>query len=215
MTWFFKIIKLSKQSESKFILFLLKNLFFLIKGVKLEVHHLTEIKHLNNIVTKGNVRIGIDYFGFSSKHDRSFLNIRGRLIFNGNFSVGKGCRFDVGPKAIVEIAGNGYVSPNTSFIISHGLTIGNSCMISWGCQFLDDDFHTLEYENQNKITTNKITIGDNVWIGCNTFIYKGVNIPNGCVVASNSVVKSSFAEENSLIAGNPAIIIKKGVNWNG
>lgn len=213
MTWLIKMFQLAKQSESKFSPFLFKNLIYALKGLKLKAHHLTEIKNISNIVTNGNVRIGIDYFGFSSKHDRTLLNIRGKLIFNGNFSIAKACRFDVGPDAIIEIGGNGYVSPNTWFIISHGLKIGNGCVISWGCQFLDDDFHKLEYENQRQLKTNNICIGDNVWIGCNSFIYKGVNVPNGCVIAANSVVKSSFYEENVLIAGNPAVIVKRNIHW--
>lgn len=213
MNWLIITYRLSKQSESIFILFLIKNCYYALKGINIKAHHLTEIKNIPNIITHGDVNIGIDYFGFSSKHDRSFLNIRGKLVFKGNFSIAKGCRFDVGPEAVVEIGDNGYVSPNTLFIISHGLTIGNGCMISWGCQFLDDDFHTLEYENQKQISNNKITIGNNVWIGCNSFVYKGVNIPNGCVIASNSVVKSSFYEENTLIAGNPAVVIKRNITW--
>ena len=213
MNWLTKTYRLSKKSDSILIIFLIKNLFYAVKGIKITAHHLTEINYLSNIVTLGKVDIGIDYFGFSSKYDRTFLNIRGKLVFNGNFSIGKGCRFDVSPKAVIEIGGNGYVSPNTWFIISHGLTIGEGCMISWGCQFLDDDFHKLEYDKQKHLATNKITIGNHVWIGCNTFIYKGVNIPNGCVIASNSVVKSSFFEDNLLIAGNPAEIIKKDINW--
>lgn len=211
--WLAKQLKLSNQSESIFLLFLLKNLYFRIRGIKITAHHLTEIKNPGNITTNGSVKIGIDYFGFSTKRDHTFLNIRGKLIFNGCFSIAKGCRFDIGPKAIVEIGDNGYVSPDTFFIISHGLKIGRACMISWGCQFLDDDFHTLEYENKKQLQSNHIHIGDNVWIGCNSFIYKGVNVPNGCVVAANSVVKSSFYEENVLIAGNPAVIVKRNIHW--
>lgn len=214
MNWLITIYRLSKYSESIFILFLIKNLYYAIFGINIIAHHLSEIKNLKNIKTKGSLRLGIDYYGFSTKRDLTYLNIRGKLIFNGNFSIAKGCRFDVGKDAVVEIGDNGYVSPNTWFIISHGLTIGNGCMISWGCQFLDDDFHKLVYENRKQLESNKIKIGNNVWIGCNSYIYKGVNIPNGSVVAANSVVKSSFFEENILIAGNPAVVVKKGVNWN-
>ena len=203
----------SKQSESNFVLFLIKKISYRLKGKNIIAHHLTEIKHIRNIDTNGTVKIGIDYFGFSSKTDRTFINVRGKLIFNGNFSIGKGCRFDIGPNAVVEIGSGGYVSPNTWFILSYGLKIGNGCMISWNCQFLDDDFHKLEYENQKNNDNREIKIGNDVWIGCNSFIYKGVSIPNGCVIASNSVVKSSFYEENALIAGNPAKIIKSNIHW--
>ena len=50
-------------------------------------------------------------------------------------------------------------------------------------------------------------IGNNVWSGCGVKIYKGTVIPDNCVIASNSIVKGVFKEENSLIGGNPASII--------
>jgi serine acetyltransferase len=33
------------------------------------------------------------------------------------------------------------------------------------------------------------------------------------VIASNSIIKDVFKEKNSLIAGNPAKIIKRNVQW--
>ena len=43
---------------------------------------------------------------------------------------------------------------------------------------------------------------------------KGAKIPNNCIVGANSLVNKEFFEENCLIAGTPAKIIKKGVNWS-
>lgn len=208
-----KIFQQAKLSDSNFPLFLFKRIYYKLLGKNIIAHHLTEIKNPQNIETHGTLKIGVDYIGFSSKHDRTFLNVRGKLIFRGNYSIGKGCRFDVGPEALIEIGTGGYVSANTNFLISHGLKIGNDCMISWGCQFLDEDFHKLEYENKNEIKTKSIVIGNHIWIGCNSFIYKGVNISDGCIVAANSVVKSSFTEKNVLIAGNPAEIVKHNIIW--
>ncbi|MEJ7665610.1 MAG: hypothetical protein WKG07_41865 [Hymenobacter sp.] len=62
-------------------------------------------------------------------------------------------------------------------------------------------------------TTNDIVLGDRVWIGSRVSIFKGTVIPSGCVVASNSVVKGVFTEENALLAGNPAKVVKRNVQW--
>ncbi|UZE94359.1 hypothetical protein NKI27_09650 [Alkalimarinus alittae] len=52
-----------------------------------------------------------------------------------------------------------------------------------------------------------MTIGNNVWIGANTFILPGVTIHDGSVVAANSVV-SSDVPSMSLVGGNPAKLIR-------
>ena len=94
----------------------------------------------------------------------------------------------------------------------HELVIGDNCAISWDCQFLDEDFHNISYSGKRKVE-NSIIIGDNVWIGCGVKIYKGTVIPNGCVIASDSIVKGAFYVENSLIGGNPAKTIKENIEW--
>lgn len=96
----------------------------------------------------------------------------------------------------------------------HGLTIGNGCAIAWGCQFIDEDFHEVIYEGKRNIEKNDIVIGDNVWIGCNVIILKGASVARGSVVAAGSIVNSKFEEENVLIAGNPAKIVRHGVVWH-
>jgi Acetyltransferase (isoleucine patch superfamily) len=167
---------------------------------------------LKHISTTGLLEVATDYIGFMSRYDRTLLNVSGTLVVNGYYSIGRGCRFDIGPNAVAEF-GRGYVNPNTTFVIMNGITVGNDCAISWGCQFLDEDFHTIEYEGKRKRPEKKIRIGDHVWIGCNVTVLPGATIPDGCVVAANSVVKSAFSQKQALIAGNPAKIVKENVRW--
>lgn len=204
-----------KNSESIFILFLYKRILYLFKYKKnILAHHLVEIVNPQNININGLLKIGVEYFGFTSKNDKTLLNVRGELNFSSDFSIGKGCRFDIGPGAVANF-GSGYVSPNTIFVITKGIRVGDHCVISWGCQFLDSDFHRIKYKDYDSIIESEIIIGDRVWIGSNSYIYKGVKIPNGCIIASNSVVKASFDEENVLIGGNPAKILKRNISWEG
>jgi acetyltransferase-like isoleucine patch superfamily enzyme len=58
------------------------------------------------------------------------------------------------------------------------------------------------------IRTAPVKIGDNVWIGMNAVILKGVNIGDNAVIAAGSVVSKSVAA-NTIVAGNPAILVKQ------
>ena len=58
-----------------------------------------------------------------------------------------------------------------------------------------------------KLKTAPVKIGDNVWIGMNAVILKGVIIGDNSVVAAGAVVTKSIAP-NTIVAGNPAIVVK-------
>jgi acetyltransferase-like isoleucine patch superfamily enzyme len=201
-------------SEEGFLFFFIRCIGYRLRQKQVYAYKNTIIKGLDKLETKGALQIGLQDVGFMYKHDITFLNIRGRLVFEGEFSIGKGCRFDIGPEASVSVGKGGYVTAATTFIIMHRLVIGDNCAISWNCQFLDDDFHQLTYPDRKSSEDNSIVIGNGVWIGSNTCVYKGTRIADGCVVASNSVLKGVFSEKNVLIAGNPARIVKRDVKWS-
>lgn len=56
-----------------------------------------------------------------------------------------------------------------------------------------------------------ITIGNACWIGDNVFIREGVSIGNNVIVGANSVVTKSIPD-NVVVAGAPAVIIRKRVD---
>jgi len=205
------LIDKCQKSDSSFILVIIRHLRYKVSGKNILANNKAIIKGVANIHTNGLLQVGIDYVGFMHKHDRTYLNINGSLLFQGSYSIGKGCRFDIGNGAVAKF-GKGYVNSNTNFIIMHGITIGDGCAISWGCEFLDEDFHDINYRGK-KEKAPSIEIGNHVWIGSNVTVLKGSRIPDGCVIASGSVVCSVFERTNCLLAGNPAKVIKENVEW--
>lgn len=207
-----KFLKKIIGAEGNIISSLVKSLSYFLRGKKIIAHGKAKVKGLSNITTNGTLYLGTDYVGFMNSADKTFLNIRGKLIVNSSFSIYKGCRLDIGPQAICEL-GSGYINADTKLIIMHGLKIGDGCAIAWDCEFLDDDFHTLKWENKVEMQDKKIEIGSHVWIGSGVKILKGVKIGSNNVIAANSVVSKSFPEENVLIGGNPAKILKQNISW--
>jgi len=179
----------------------------IIKGYNVSIigHH--------NIDLQMPIEIGLMKVGFVSSKERTLLNIEGKLIISGTYSISTGVRIDVGKAGVIRIGKGGYINSFTKIIIHHSLTIGNNCMISWDCQFLDEDFHSIKYDARHE-NNNEIVLGDNIWVGCGVKVYKGSFIADGCVIASDSIVKGRFLEKNVLIAGNPAKVIKRDVFWS-
>jgi len=104
------------------------------------------------------------------------------------------------------------------------IDIGSHCLVSWNVGIADSDFHPLEpaqrlidaqalapffkdRPQRPKLRTAPVIIADNVWIGMNAVILKGVTIGENSVVAAGSVVTKSVAP-NSVVAGNPAVVVK-------
>lgn len=58
-----------------------------------------------------------------------------------------------------------------------------------------------------------VFIGDHVWIGEQVYITKKVTIPDESIVAACSVVTKRFELSNCVLAGNPAAIVKKNIQW--
>ena len=92
------------------------------------------------------------------------------------------------------------------------IEIGRNTLIGGNVKIIDNDFHPLEVEarsidDKTKIKAKPVKIGNNCFVGVNSIILKGTELGDGCVVGAGSVVSGVFPP-NSVIAGNPARIIK-------
>jgi len=64
------------------------------------------------------------------------------------------------------------------------------------------------YDYERYIDAPSIKIGDNCWIGAGAIILPGVIIGKHTVIAAGSVVTKSFLGGDSVLAGNPARVVK-------
>ncbi|WP_419803139.1 acyltransferase [Mucilaginibacter sp.] len=97
-----------------------------------------------------------------------------------------------GPRIV--IGNTVFIGTNCEFNINEGIKIGDDCLIASGCKFIDHD-HGIEM-NQLMLSQYgariKIIIGNDVWLGCNVIVLKGVNIGDGAIVAAGAVVTKSI-----------------------
>lgn len=150
------------------------------------------------------------------------------------------CQFCIGKNSHVEIGSNSYIntlsinamnfsdvsigrgfsciSCNIENIDEAGIkiSIGNNCMFSHHVEIRASDGHAIYELGTGKAinTPDKgVYIGNNVWLGMHVKVLKNTNIPDNTIVGAGSMVTKSFTEEHTIIAGSPAKVIKKGVNW--
>ncbi|MGL1935167.1 MAG: acyltransferase [Fibrobacterales bacterium] len=208
------LISTCRHSQTSLVVLGARALFYKVfYGITLLLHQKVSVRGACNIRSEGRLEVGVRYRGFQLKQDRTLLNIEGTLETKNDASVGRGCRIDVAKGATMTLGEGSYINCHSLITIQHGLTIGDACAIGWHCTLLDDDLHELSYEG--KVSKDPaITIDNHVWVGCGVKIYKGTALAEGTVVAADSVVRGVFTQKNTLIAGNPARVIKENVSWS-
>jgi acetyltransferase-like isoleucine patch superfamily enzyme len=115
--------------------------------------------------------------------------------------------------AVITIGDN--VAMSSTVLWSHqSITIGNNVQLGAQVIILDSDCHSLNYIYRRDLKTDQknknnapVTIEDDVLIGSNCIVLKGVTIGARSVIGAGSVVTKTIPAD-SIAAGNPAKIIK-------
>jgi acetyltransferase-like isoleucine patch superfamily enzyme len=94
------------------------------------------------------------------------------------------------------------------------IRIGAGCLIGANVTLADTDFHAINPANRrynrnpDEIAVRPIVIEDNVFIGADVFVLKGVTIGRNSVIGAGSVVTRDVPA-NTIAAGNPARVVKR------
>lgn len=181
------------------------------------IMHLTHVQYGHNLRLKGvpvifNKSGAILQIGDNVTIKSSFLsNLVG--LYSRTIIVTRA------PGAKITI-GNGVGISGATIYARKGISIGDNTCVGGNCKILDNDFHPIDMEDRIKllndahggdsdlIPSKEIMIGKNCFLGCNSIILKGTVLGDGCVVGAGAVVCGKF-EDNCVIAGNPARVIRK------
>ena len=176
-------------------------------------------KEKDKYIKNGNSNLdGLD-LNIRNPQDKIYLTVGDDCVINAKIQMAD-CQFEIGDRVFIN---------DSSFIAISGIVIGNDVLISWGCQFIDNNSHSLvstdrvkelaslkqkiedgtiandtDYSNVGKAP---IIIKDKAWVGFNSIIMKGVTIGEGAVIAAGSVVTKDVPDY-TVVGGNPARVIK-------
>lgn len=120
--------------------------------------------------------------------------------------------------AFIEIGDDSYIA-NASLVCSQKISIGRRVLIAGGVTIVDSDFHPIapaarladtialspigNRAQRPLIKTMAVYIEDDVYIGYNATILKGVRVGTGAIIAPGALVIQDVAPGNT-VAGNPA-----------
>ncbi len=97
-----------------------------------------------------------------------------------------------------------------SLCAAERITIGDNVVIGANSSIMDTDFHPLNPQTRKErpqdAKTAPVVVEDDVFIGMNALILKGVTLGKGCVIGAGSVVTRSIPSM-VIAAGNPARVI--------
>ena len=107
--------------------------------------------------------------------------------------------------------GNDCGLSGTTIVSASSIFIGNRVLIGSNSTLVDTDFHPLDWvERQMNPLNGKsapIIIEDDVFIGMNCVVLKGVRIGRGTVIGAGSVVSKNIPA-GCIAVGNPALVIR-------
>ena len=141
------------------------------------------------------------------------LNRNAHLQIEGNVDIYGDSTIYVNENATLIFSG-GYMNNRLNISVFDRVEIGRKVYVSENVSIRDSDNHTLMYDG--KTSTNisaPIVIEDNVWIGMNVTILKGVHIGTGAVIAAGAVVTKDVPA-GCLAAGVPAKVIRENISWS-
>lgn len=139
---------------------------------------------------KGEIKIGSKN-RFASIRDRNVIALTRPCYISaftsGKLSIGSNCGFS-----------------GTVIAAYHSISIGDNVKFGANCLIMDYEGHSEDSRSGKPLPIN---IEDNVWLGTNVVVLKGVTIGRNTLIGANSLVTRDIPA-NAVAAGSPCKVIR-------
>jgi acetyltransferase-like isoleucine patch superfamily enzyme len=112
----------------------------------------------------------------------------------------------------LRVGDDTFIGHHCRFSVSGSVTIGRHCLLARGITVNDFDGHVVDADRRRENATiapadsRPIVIEDDVWIGTNAVILKGVTIGRRAIVGAGAVVFRDVPPD-AVVMGNPAQVV--------
>jgi acetyltransferase-like isoleucine patch superfamily enzyme len=173
-------------------------------------------------ILPGNVRVGSDCYLESAGSFGPVASPRDPAVVIGDrVKIYGWTSFMVGGDGYVEV-GDDSVLVGPQFMCNERITLGRRVVVSYNVLLTDSDFHPVDPDlrpreaaaisyygdagDRVQVERRPIEIGDDVWIGAQAMIMKGVLIGSGARIEAGSVVTRDV-EAGAIVGGSPASVL--------
>jgi acetyltransferase-like isoleucine patch superfamily enzyme len=160
---------------------------------------------------------GIRHFGLAkiSRWPGSVISVGNNCVFRSDktsnlIGVNRRCIISTHDTNAVITIGDSCGFSGVTIGCLQAIHIGNHVLVGANAIITDFDWHNVNpLKRRDRCESSKpVIIEDNVFIGVNAIVLKGVSIGRNSVIGANSVVTANIPP-NCIAAGNPAKIVKK------
>ncbi len=171
----------------------------------------------SQVMAENDVQFALNSKVCNQQNNKSKIKIASNTNIAGMLLV-----FEYGGE--IEIGEYCYVGEFSRIYSGDRIVIGNNVLISHGVNIFDNNSHEVNpiereigYKGmlkngmsflKGRIDTSPVIIHDNVWIGMNSIVLKGVTIGKGAIISAGSVVTKNVPPF-TIVAGNPAKVVKE------
>jgi acetyltransferase-like isoleucine patch superfamily enzyme len=95
--------------------------------------------------------------------------------------------------------------------------LNHDILISNGCKIMSDDCHSIiDIQTLKRINPfgGAVTIQEHVWMGNQSTIMGNSIIAHDNIIGERAFVRNIYSQQNSIIAGVPAKVVRTGVTWD-
>ncbi len=186
-------------------------------------------KYVNLSIIGSNNTVVVEKLNYASKGSVNITIIGDNcnVILNKNISINSSISIVIGndhknftsvKDVYVEIGTNTTFESMSLVTFNSGsvVTIGSNCMFANNVTLMHTDSHPIYNIDTNKIVNyvSEMRVGNNCWLGNHVTLLKNSVLPDNTIVGLGAIVTKSFDKQYTILAGNPAKIVKENIFWD-
>lgn len=187
----------------------------LIKHLPLNSFRIFLLKKIFNYSIGKNVKIGKTIINCAKVTigDNVYIASNNVIVCN-ELSIGDNTAIHSGN--VIQGNANFYIGDNSRIINNHYFDVWNTIQIGNNTWVAGKSSQFWTHGSIHTKTNDKslsIVIKNDIYIGSACSFAPGVVLESGNLIGLGSVVTKCFFESKTIIAGNPAVVIKKDIDW--